>query len=98
MEDLKLAGVQIGGSTDHSIMAEGCQPALQPPDLCCHLGSHIGDWNLDAPELEPFWEACEATQAAVLIHPWDMEMGGRYKDYWAPWLIGTALRGLCCTC
>lgn len=30
----------------------------------------------------------EELKAPVLIHPWDMEQGGRYKDYWAPWLVG----------
>ncbi|EDQ92644.1 uncharacterized protein MONBRDRAFT_13314 [Monosiga brevicollis MX1] len=52
------------------------------------VGSHINKWNLDAKELEPFWTACEETDAAVLIHPWDMEQTGRYADYWAPWLVG----------
>eukprot|EP00045_Choanoeca_perplexa_P001561 m.20622 g.20622 ORF g.20622 m.20622 type:complete len:343 (-) comp11031_c0_seq2:87-1115(-) len=52
------------------------------------IGSHVNDWNLDASELEPFWHACEETQAAVLVHPWDMQLDGRYSKYWAPWLVG----------
>eukprot|EP01147_Barroeca_monosierra_P009905 gene9903-2090_t len=52
------------------------------------IGSHVNEWNLDAPELEPFWKMAEELKAPVLIHPWDMEQGGRYKDYWAPWLVG----------
>lgn len=25
---------------------------------------------------------------AVFVHPWDMQMGGRYSKYWLPWLVG----------
>ncbi|KAL1917072.1 uncharacterized protein VTP21DRAFT_5270 [Calcarisporiella thermophila] len=53
------------------------------------IGSHINDWNLDAPELEPIWAACEELGAAVFVHPWDMnKMQGRLEKYWFPWLIG----------
>ncbi|CAG8440983.1 8895_t:CDS:10 [Acaulospora morrowiae] len=57
--------------------------------LCgVQIGSHINEWNLDAPELNPFWEACENLNAAVFVHPWDMENKGRMEKYWYPWLIG----------
>ncbi|CAI2174659.1 20528_t:CDS:2 [Funneliformis geosporum] len=52
------------------------------------IGSHINDWNLDAPELDLFWNACEELDAAVFVHPWDMENKGRMEKYWFPWLIG----------
>ncbi|KAI8923554.1 hypothetical protein BC831DRAFT_28907 [Entophlyctis helioformis] len=52
------------------------------------IGSHINEWNLDAPELEPIWTACEELDAAVFVHPWDMDMKGRQSKYWFPWLIG----------
>lgn len=52
------------------------------------IGSHINEWNLDAPELEPFWKACEELDAAVFVHPWDMQQDGRMQKYWFPWLIG----------
>ncbi|OAJ43304.1 hypothetical protein BDEG_26673 [Batrachochytrium dendrobatidis JEL423] len=45
------------------------------------IGSHINDWNLDAPELEPIWTACEELDVAVFIHPWDMEQKGRMSKY-----------------
>lgn len=51
------------------------------------IGSHINEWNLDAPELEPFWKKAEELQAAIFVHPWDMDKS-RMSDYWFPWLIG----------
>jgi len=52
------------------------------------IGSHINDWNLDAPELLPFWKEANDLECAVFIHPWDMQLGGRMSKYWAPWLVG----------
>ena len=52
------------------------------------IGSHINEWNLDAPELDPVWNACEELDMALFIHPWDMEQGGRMTKYWFPLLIG----------
>ncbi|CAG8507406.1 4274_t:CDS:10 [Diversispora eburnea] len=52
------------------------------------IGSHINDWNLDAPELNPFWKACEELNVAVFVHPWGMQTNGRMEKYWYPWLIG----------
>ncbi|CAJ0748888.1 4442_t:CDS:2, partial [Entrophospora sp. SA101] len=48
------------------------------------IGTHINDWNLDAPELEPIWESCEELEAAIFVHPWDMETKGRMEKYWFP--------------
>lgn len=52
------------------------------------IGSHIEDWNLSAPELFPFFEACEQLGAAVFVHPWDMMGKDRMEKYWLPWLVG----------
>jgi aminocarboxymuconate-semialdehyde decarboxylase len=53
------------------------------------IGSHINEWNLDAPELDPIWDACEELDVGIFVHPWDMEQKGRMEKYWFPWLIGT---------
>jgi aminocarboxymuconate-semialdehyde decarboxylase len=52
------------------------------------IGSHIGEWNLDAPELFPFFEAAQDLGAAILVHPWDMMGTDTMPKYWLPWLVG----------
>jgi hypothetical protein len=36
------------------------------------IGSHVNEWNLDAPELFPVFEEAAKLGAAVFVHPWDM--------------------------
>jgi aminocarboxymuconate-semialdehyde decarboxylase len=52
------------------------------------IGSHINDWNLDALELRPFFEAAQDLGAAILVHPWDMMGTDSMPKYWMPWLVG----------
>jgi aminocarboxymuconate-semialdehyde decarboxylase len=52
------------------------------------IGSHVNDWNLDAPELFPVFEAAADLGAAVFIHPWDMMAKEKMPKYWLPWLVG----------
>jgi aminocarboxymuconate-semialdehyde decarboxylase len=52
------------------------------------IGSHINDWNLDAPELFPVFECAAELGAAVFVHPWDMMGADGMKKYWLPWLVG----------
>ena len=63
------------------------------------IGSHIEDWNLDAPELFPFFEAAADLGAAILVHPWDMMGRETMPKYWLPWLVGMPAeqaRAACC--
>ena len=59
----------------------------------CHfpgvqIGSNINNINLNEPQFDPIWRACEELDLCVLVHPWDM-MGKRYMErYWLPWLVG----------
>ncbi len=52
------------------------------------IGSHVNEWNLDAPELFPIFQACQDLGAAVFVHPWDMMGSERMPKYWLPWLVG----------
>ena len=75
---------------------------LQSPDLAIkelercmkiglrgvQIGSHVNDWNLNAPELFPFFEAAEEMNASIFVHPWDMMGKDKMSKYWLPWLVG----------
>jgi aminocarboxymuconate-semialdehyde decarboxylase len=52
------------------------------------IGTHVEQWNLDAPELFPVFEAAAELGAAVFVHPWDMMAKERMPKYWLPWLVG----------
>ncbi len=95
-----LAGVVQGNP--RRFVGLGTVP-LQAPDLAIRelercvrelgmagvqIGSHVGPWNLDAPELFPFFEAAAELSAAVFVHPWDMLAPERMPRYWLPWLVG----------
>ncbi|MGA9341511.1 MAG: amidohydrolase family protein [Rhodanobacteraceae bacterium] len=63
------------------------------------VGSHINNWNLDAPELFPVFEAAADLGAAILVHPWDMMGRDSMPKYWLPWLVGMPAeqsRAACC--
>ncbi|GAP66398.1 2-amino-3-carboxymuconate-6-semialdehyde decarboxylase [Mizugakiibacter sediminis] len=63
------------------------------------IGSHCNEWNLDAPELFPFFEAAADLGAAILVHPWDMMGRESMPKYWLPWLVGMPAeqsRAACC--
>src|SRR5690606_3884626 len=52
------------------------------------IGTHVNDWNLDAPELFPFFERAAELGAAIFVHPWEMLAPERMRKYWLPWLVG----------
>ncbi len=52
------------------------------------IGTHVNDWNLNAPELFEILQAAEELGAAVFVHPWDMMAKEKMPDYWLPWLVG----------
>jgi aminocarboxymuconate-semialdehyde decarboxylase len=72
------------------------QMAIQELERCVNelgfagveIGSHVNDWNLNAPELFPFFEAAERLGACIFVHPWDMMGKDKMTDYWLPWLVG----------
>jgi aminocarboxymuconate-semialdehyde decarboxylase len=52
------------------------------------IGTHVNDWNLDASELFPFFEAASELDASIFVHPWDMMGEERMSKYCLPWLVG----------
>ena len=76
---------------------ERCVEELSLPAV--QIGSHDENWNLDAPELFPFFEAAADLGAAILVHPWDMMGKESMPKYWLPWLVGMPAeqaRAACC--
>jgi aminocarboxymuconate-semialdehyde decarboxylase len=65
---------------------ERCVLDLGLPGI--EIGTHVNEWNLDAPELFPVFERAAALGAAVFVHPWEMLAPERMRKYWLPWLIG----------
>jgi len=52
------------------------------------IGTHVNEWNLDSPELFPFFERADELGAAIFVHPWEMLAPERMRSYWLPWLVG----------
>ncbi len=52
------------------------------------IGSHVNTWNLDDPNLFPFFKEASDLGAAVFVHPWEMMGADRMPKYWLPWLVG----------
>jgi aminocarboxymuconate-semialdehyde decarboxylase len=52
------------------------------------IGSHVGEWNLDAPEVFEVLATAAELEAMVFVHPWDMLGKERLARYWMPWLVG----------
>ncbi|TMB29342.1 MAG: amidohydrolase [Deltaproteobacteria bacterium] len=85
-----------------------CTLPLQAPDLAVEeltrcvrdlglagvqIGSHVGRWNLDAPELFPVFARAAELGCPVFVHPWDMMGQERMQKYWLPWLVGMPAEG-----
>ncbi len=51
------------------------------------IGNHLGDKDLDHPDLVDFLIHCAQEDIAVLVHPWDMMGEGRMKKWMLPWLV-----------
>lgn len=76
MQDPKLAVKEL----------ERCVQELGFPGV--QIGSHVNDWNLEAPEVFEVFQAAQDLNAAVFVHPWEMVGRERMKKYWLAWLVG----------
>ncbi len=52
------------------------------------IGNHVGDKDLDAPDMEAFLTYCAKVDMPVLVHPWDMLGRERMVSHMLPWLVG----------
>ncbi|MBS1646834.1 MAG: amidohydrolase [Bacteroidetes bacterium] len=52
------------------------------------IGSNVNQQNLSEPHFHRFFEACEALDMCLFIHPWEMMGQQNMQKYWLPWLVG----------
>jgi aminocarboxymuconate-semialdehyde decarboxylase len=52
------------------------------------IGTNINDLNLNEPRFFPIFEAAEAMDMCVFVHPWNMMGAKQMPQYWLPWLVG----------
>jgi len=63
-----------------------CKEELGLPGV--QIGSNINGLNLSEGQFFPLWEACEALDMCVMVHPWEMMGMDHMRRYWLPWLVG----------
>ncbi|MGW6356352.1 amidohydrolase family protein [Streptomyces sp. NPDC055092] len=98
-ESIATATAASGGR----LLGLGCLPlhdikaALAELERCqqigllgVEVGTRVGDLDLDAPQLDEFWHACDASGAAVFVHP---VHGGRevVRRAGAPYDLGVGM-------
>jgi len=52
------------------------------------IGSNVNDINLNEPRFYPIYEAAQALDMAIFVHPWNMMGTKQMSKYWLPWLVG----------
>lgn len=52
------------------------------------IGSNINNLNLDDERFFPVYEALEAMDMCIFVHPWQMMGKENMPKYWLPWLVG----------
>ncbi len=52
------------------------------------IGTNVNQSNLGEPQFFDFFKACEETEMAVFVHPWEMMGEREMQKYWLPWLVG----------
>ncbi|HMN22033.1 MAG TPA: amidohydrolase family protein [Ottowia sp.] len=75
LQDTRLACVEASRA-----MAAGC--------VGVQIGNHVGEKDLDHPDLVDFLVHCANEGIPVFVHPWDMMTGGnRMRQWMLPWLV-----------
>jgi aminocarboxymuconate-semialdehyde decarboxylase len=52
------------------------------------IGTNINQLNLNEPQFQEIFAACEKLNMSVFIHPWEMMGEANMQKYWLPWLVG----------
>lgn len=84
----RFAGIGTVPLQDPEMAIRELERCMQIGMRGVQIGSHVNDWNLNAPELFPFFQAAEKMGAAIFVHPWEMMGQEKMQRYWLPWLVG----------
>jgi aminocarboxymuconate-semialdehyde decarboxylase len=52
------------------------------------IGTNVNQLNLGEPQFFDFFKACEESEMAIFVHPWEMMGEADMQKYWLPWLVG----------
>ena len=52
------------------------------------IGTNVNQLNLGEPQFLDFFAACEESEMAIFVHPWEMMGEAEMQKYWLPWLVG----------
>ena len=72
---------------DTRLACEEASRAMKAGCIGVQIGNHLGDKDLDHPDLVDFLAYCGNNDVPVFVHPWDMMGGGRMKQWMLPWLV-----------
>lgn len=72
---------------DTPLACEEASRAMKAGCIGVQIGNHLGDKDLDHPDLVDFLAYCGDHEIPVFVHPWDMMGGGRMKQWMLPWLV-----------
>lgn len=80
LAQVPLQDVRLACDETARAIAAGC--------VGVQIGNHLGDKDLDHPDMLDYLHFCAERNVPVFVHPWDM-MGGatRMKKWMLPWLV-----------
>lgn len=72
---------------DLRMACDAARQAMLAGCIGVQIGNHVGDRDLDDPELVDFLIFCAESEIPVFVHPWDMLGSDRMKKWMMPWLV-----------
>ncbi len=84
----KFIGLSTIPLQDNKLAVQELERSIKNGHRGVQIGSNINNKNLNEPEFDEFFAACENLGAAVLVHPWQMMGQEHMSKYWLPWLVG----------
>lgn len=84
----KFIGLATVPMQDTALAVQELERAMRHGFRGVQIGSNINNLNLNEPQFDEFFAACESLNAAILVHPWQMMGQEHMSKYWLPWLVG----------